>query len=153
MFVIPPHLHLKSNYSWSLNLKYEDSYKMFNVEDGSIDAHFKFPQEKYGISWIFAQDEVTGNLTVTNMKFHEPVFDWVKEFDFLGEHYEVFAKEVKPMIEEMDADLDKIIAEHITEYVNKIFVNYKTVDNVVDELYKAAGDEHTGPFGDKVCVH
>lgn len=153
MYIIPPHLHLKTNYSWSMDMKYQDSYKLFNVEDGFIDAHIKFPQEKYGFSFELVKDELTGNLTMKNMKFYEPVFDWVKEFKFLGEHYDEFAKEVKPIIEEMEADFDKMAIEQFEEKMNKIFINYKDVSEIVDEIYKAAGDESTGPFGDKLCVH
>lgn len=121
------------------------------MEDGFVDAHIKFPQEKLGVSWVFVEDNE--KLGVKNMKFHEPVLDWHKEFSFLGEHYEVFVKEVKPLIEEIEGDMNKIMYKAMEEQMNKELVKYKDLDEVVDKMNKFAGDEHSGPFGEKLCVH
>ncbi|KAL5284160.1 hypothetical protein ACFFRR_006443 [Megaselia abdita] len=136
-----------------MNIEVEDQLKMSHIDNGGVDAHLKFPQEKLGFSFVFATDDVTGNLTVTNLKFFKPEFDFKKEFEILEPYYEEFKSQIEPLIKEINDDLMSMVSEHLTEQFNKIIVNYKDVDHITNELYKAIGDESTGPFGDKLCVH
>lgn len=146
-----PTLHVKSNFSWSSEIDVAGELKMSHIDDGSIDAHFKLPQD-LGFSFVFFKDETTGNLTTKDWKLYEPKINWKKDFSFLEEHKEIF-NEFKELVDEIHSDLKNMIIEHIQEHFNKIVVNYKDVEHITLELNKASGDEHTGPFGDKLCVH
>lgn len=126
---------------------------MSHFDDGSVDAHFKLSQDKLGFSFEFSNDEVTGNLTTKNWKLLETTVNWDKELSFLGEHHSELKNELIQMINEVDKDVDEMAIEYIQEHFNDIIGNYKDVHHIVEELYKASGDEHSGPFGDKLCVH
>lgn len=153
VFFTLPHLHVKSNFSWSSQVDFDGKMKMSHIDDMSIDAHFKLPQDKLGFSFEFTKDDVTGNLTTKNFQIYEPEIDWQKELGFLEEHHENIVTELKPLFEEMDEDFTKMYIERIQEHLNRIIVNYRNIDQIIEELYKASGDDHTGPFGDKLCVH
>lgn len=126
---------------------------MSHSDDAFVDAHFKLPQDKLGFSFEFSNDEDTGKLTTKNWKLHGPKIHWDKELSFLGEQHSDIKNEITQMIDEVDKDINDMAIEFIQERFNDIIVSAKDVHHIVEELHKASGDEHTGPFGDKLCVH
>ena len=153
IFVIPPNFHLTANYSWNASIHFDEFMKSYHDDVGYVDLDFHLPPKKYGFSWQFVADTVTGNLTVKNLKFYEPEMNFVNELSHLGKDVAELVTDVKEFVSEFDTKFLERFNKVIMEQINEDLIHFKSIDQLTEKIVEATGDDKTGVFGEVLCHH